>query len=258
MSQDWQQHFPTYSFNKRDVAIEEYRSATKILEAEERVFINAVNLSIVVAAALGSLFIGTQQRLIETLAPTISPTAALIILIFVIYGFSRLALKYFADRYKAVVFATRKVIVLRRMLGLSYGNLQLVLPQHRIEGADEPFAIRSFPGWNTYAAYPCYVVAGISSVVTLFVVTQLFNETQTLQAKVPAPLAWILGFTITWFACLSWGYRVALLTGEERPLLLVATITAKLLRVQLVGKRPVNAPFHFPSSASRYRYPLTD
>src|SRR5690625_1865336 len=24
------------------------------------------------------------------------------------------------------------------------------------------------------------------------------------------------------------------------------------------SKRPVNAPFHFPSSASRYRYPLTD
>lgn len=51
----WKQHFPTYHFKERDVALEEYRFATKTLEAEERVFLNAANLSVVVGAALGSL-----------------------------------------------------------------------------------------------------------------------------------------------------------------------------------------------------------
>lgn len=233
-NKDWKQHFPTYSFSDRDVALEEYRFATKILEAEERVFLNAVNLSVVVAAAFGSLVLGTLQRVVEALSPAIPLMAALAILVVLIYGFSTLSLRYFADRHKAVVFATRKVIVLRRMLGLSYGNLQLVLPNHRIEGADEPFAIRSFPGWKTYAAYPCYVIAGISSVVILFVVTTVFNETAALGAKISYPVPLILGVAIVWFGRLSWRYRVALMDGHERPLLLVATFTAKLLRVKVV------------------------
>lgn len=233
-NKDWKQHFPTYSFSDRDVALEEYRFATKILEAEERVFLNAVNLSVVVAAALGSLVLGTLGRVVEALSPAIPLMAVLAILVVLIYGFSTLSLRYFADRHKAVVFATRKVIVLRRMLGLSYGNLQLVLPNQRIEGADEPFAIRCFPGWKTYAAYPCYVIAGISSVVILFVVTIVFNKTAALGATISHPLPLILGVAIAWFARLSWRYRVALMDSHERPLLLMATFIAKLLRVKVV------------------------
>tara|TARA_A100000171_G_C2131637_1_gene147158 strand:+ start:1357 stop:2748 length:1392 start_codon:yes stop_codon:yes gene_type:complete len=233
-NKDWKQHFPTYSFSERDVALEEYRFATKILEAEERVFLNAVNLSVVVAAALGSLVLGTLQRIVDALTPSVPLMAALAILVILIYAFSTLSLSYFADRHKAVVFATRKVIVLRRMLGLSYGDLQLVLPNYRIEGADQPFAIRTFPGWKTYAAYPCFVIAGISSVIILFVAATVFNENATLTAKVLNPLPLIIGVAVLWFVRLSWCYRVALMDVHERPLLLVATFIAKLLRVKVV------------------------
>lgn len=124
----WKQHFPTYHFKKRDVALEEYRFATKTLEAEERVFLNAANLSVVVGAALGSLALGTLDRLAATFHPVIPPVFTLIVILGLAVAFAVLSLRYFADRQMAVCFAARKVIVLRRMLGMNYGSLQLVLP----------------------------------------------------------------------------------------------------------------------------------
>lgn len=35
----WKQHFPTYHFSERDIALEEYQVAAKALESEERVFL---------------------------------------------------------------------------------------------------------------------------------------------------------------------------------------------------------------------------
>lgn len=231
----WKQHFPTYDFGERDVALEEYRFATKVLEAEERVFLNAANLSVVVAAALGSLVLGTLERVAEALSPAIPEMVTLAILAALIYGFSMLTLRYFADRHKAVIFAARKVIVLRRMLGLSYGSVQLVLPNWRIEGADEPFAVRLFPGWNTYATYPCYAVSGISSVVVLFIAAVAFNKhPELLPPLFTSPIYLIVGFSAIWFILLSWGYRKALLDTHERRLLLFAQQVARLMRVRVV------------------------
>jgi penicillin-binding protein 1A len=130
--QSWKQHFPTYHFTDREVALDEYRAATKALEAEERVFLNAANLGVAVAAALGSLALGSLKHLAGSLMPLVPEWSTLLFVLILAAGFSVLALRYFADRHKAVVFAARKVIVLRRMLGMSYGSLQLVLPNWRI------------------------------------------------------------------------------------------------------------------------------
>ncbi|MDR9497746.1 MAG: biosynthetic peptidoglycan transglycosylase [Hydrogenovibrio sp.] len=232
----WKQHFPTYFFKDRDVALEEYRSATKALEAEERVFLNAANLSVVVAAALGSLVLGNIERVFNALSPAVPVVGIFAILIFLVYGFSSLTLRYFADRHKSVVFAARKVIVLRRMLGLSYGNFQLVLPNWRVEGADEPFSVRLFPGWNTYATYPCYAISGISSVVILFIVALIFNTDKGFLPDfsfTPFPL--VIGVSITWFALLSWNYRKALLDTHETKLLLIAIQIARFFNLRLVS-----------------------
>jgi len=43
----WRQHFPTYHFDDRDIALEEYKVAAKNLESEERVFLNASNVTLV-------------------------------------------------------------------------------------------------------------------------------------------------------------------------------------------------------------------
>ena len=57
----WKQHFPTYHFKNRDIALEEYRLTAKALEAEERVFLNAANIAIVIGAAFGSLALGNSR-----------------------------------------------------------------------------------------------------------------------------------------------------------------------------------------------------
>src|SRR3972149_2528008 len=159
----WKQHFPTYSFKERDIVLEEYRTAAKSLESEERVFLNASNIAVVAGAGLGSLAVGALDPLTRALSAVARPEIALLALLFLTTAFAYITIRYFADRQRAVVFAARKVIVLRRMLGLSYGPLQLVLPNWRIEGADEPFAVRLFPGWSTYVTYPYYALAGIRS-----------------------------------------------------------------------------------------------
>lgn len=41
LTSGWKQHFPTYSFKERDIVLEEYRTAAKSLESEERVFLSA-------------------------------------------------------------------------------------------------------------------------------------------------------------------------------------------------------------------------
>jgi penicillin-binding protein 1A len=175
LESNWLQHFPTYVFKDRDIVLEEYKTAAKNLEAEERVFLNASNIAIIAATGFGSLSIGFLDKLTKQFEAIVPVQIMLSVLLVLITGFSLVALRYFADRQRAVVFSARKVIVLRRMLGLSYGTMQLVLPNWRIEGADEPFAVRLFPGWSTYVTYPYYALAGISSAVTFFLLFVKFH-----------------------------------------------------------------------------------
>jgi penicillin-binding protein 1A len=232
----WKQHFPTYNFKERDVALEEYRFAIKTLEAEERVFLNAANLSVVIGAALGSLVLGTLERLATAFVPVIPYTLTLLLVLGFAVAFAVLSLRYFADRQKAVCFAARKVIVLRRMLGMSYGSLQLVLPNWRIEGADEPFAIRLFPGWNTYVAYPCYAIAGIATAVAFFVLAAVLKHLMPSGFFLPVhPTLVVIGFATFIFVSLAWTYRKALLDTHERVALLVAQRVAKIIDLTLVS-----------------------
>ena len=231
----WRQHFPTYHFEDRDIVLEEYRSTSKTLEAEERVFLNAANISIVIGAAFGSLALGKLKDVTSALSPQVPEKVTLAIILLVAMVAGVLFLRHFADRQKAIVFAARKVIVLRRMLGMSYGRLQLVLPNWRIEGADEPFAIRLFPGWSTYVAFPCYAIAGISSVVVFFVSAVLFDDLVTDASLngtfYSLPLA--VSVAAGWFTYQCWLYRKALLDTHERTSFLVARSVAKFLRLSI-------------------------
>jgi len=233
--QDWRQHFPTYYFKDRDVALEEYKFATKVLEAEERLFTNAANIALIVAAALGSVVLGSLDKLKFSLVPAVGPDLAICIIIAIAAGFSSLTIRHFADRQKSVVFAARKVIVLRRMLGMSYGNLRLVLPNWRIEGADEPFSIRLFPGWDTFVAYPCYAISGVSSLVVFVALAAMANDHYPANAAEIWHIFLISGISALWFLYFCWVYRRALLDVHETPLLLFTVWIAKMARLRLAN-----------------------
>jgi len=235
LDKEWKQHFPTYNFEHRDIALEEYKTAAKALESEERVFLNASNYVVLTTAGLGSLAVGSLNSLIK-MTPSIPPFIIISILISLTGAFAWISLRYFADRQKYIVFAARKVIVLRRMLGLNYGNLQMVLPNWRIEGADEPFAVRLFPGWNTYVAYPLYTIATISAVVMFLLLASLANKLSVSQFIVALPLWFgVAGITILWSGFLAYIYRKALLDTHERVRLLIARNLAKYLKLGVVS-----------------------
>lgn len=230
----WRQHFPTYHFNDRDIALEEYRVAAKNLESEERVFLNASNVSLVSSAALGSLLIGSSDRLVSVFDGILPPYLISFVLVSVILGFSFVTLKYFSDRQRSIVFSGRKVIVLRRMLGLSYGRVQLLLPNWRVEGADEPLAVRLFPGWFTYAAYPFWIVSIVSTSVILFLVAYMIKQNQYIFEGIST--GFLIGCSvIVWFFTTMAIYRASLLDVHETPRLLFYRAIAKLIGLPLVN-----------------------
>ncbi len=210
----WRQHFPTYHFHDRDIALEEYKVAAKNLESEERVFLNASNVTLVTSAALGSLLVGSSSQLISVFNDIIPPYIISIILLSIIVGFSFISLKYFSDRQRAIVLAGRKVIILRRMLGLSYGQVQLLLPNWRVEGADQPLALKLFPGWLTYAAYPFWIISIISSSVVLFLSAYFVKQNPDVISQ-DFYLTSILSMGITWFVSSMLIFRVSLLDTHE-------------------------------------------
>ncbi len=114
----WRQHYPTYTFHNRDIAVEEYRSAAASVNSEERLFIQSVNVAVVVSAGLGSLGIGGLSHIIDVFAPYLAPETVVGTLLILLMTFSVTTLRHFAGRQRDLLFAKRKVVVLRRMLGL--------------------------------------------------------------------------------------------------------------------------------------------
>lgn len=235
-SDSWRQHYPTYSFEHRDIAIEEYRSAAASVNSEERLFIQSVNVAVVVAAGLGSLGIGGLRHIIELFSPYLAPEVVVGALLVILMSFSATTLRHFANRQRELLFAKRKVVVLRRMLGLDYGNLQLVLPNWRIEGANQPFAIKLFPGWRTYVAYPFWILGIFSAVVFfMFGLLLLGFVWDRIGADGRPPAFAMLMVSLWWLGALAFQYRKSLYDLNERPLLTEGKLLARLLGLRLVS-----------------------
>lgn len=81
---------------------------------------------------------------------------ALFPVILSILGF--VMLRYFVDLQKQITINARKVVTLRTLLGLDYGNIQLTLPNWRVEGANNPFSIRYFEGWFSFKSMPFWLI----------------------------------------------------------------------------------------------------
>ncbi len=231
----WQQYFPTYRFLRTDVVKMEFDAALRNIESEERIFLNAAQITLVIGAALASLVVGSGNKIAESFQPGIPPAYTLSVLILLTVMFSHTTLRYFADRRRAIVFAARKVIVLRRMLGLSYGSQQMVLPNWRIEGADEPFVVRMFSGWNTHVAYPFWILGAFSATVISLLSASLIallsaSGWQFLLS--PHIAGGLIGFL--WFFWLALSYRKALIDVHENVRQWYARVFAKLTRVALV------------------------
>ena len=232
--EDWQQHYPTYRFKERDILLKEYESAAHNVESQEKIFLNAVNIILIVLAALGSFVLGKLNELLKYLSKLFLLEEILIVFIILTCLFSIFTLKYFADRQKSIIFDSRKIVVLRRMLSLDYGNLQLVLPNWRIEGANNPFAIKLFPGWFTYVAYPFWIITFFASLLLLYFVKLLILEISSKSVFYLNKEIITYLFLIIWISYLAFLYRKSLYDTNERFSFSLAKIIAKIFRLRLV------------------------
>jgi penicillin-binding protein 1A len=233
---DWKQAFPTYSFKNKDIVLHEYDSAAAMLESEERVFLNASNLIIAAATLASALAIGSLETVVRLLAVSLPPLMVLSALVFALGVVSIVSLLYLADRQRSVVLAAQKVIVLRRMLGLSYGPIDLVLPSNKVQGADDPFEIRLFPGWSSTVAYPFWILAVFSILLMLYLLVEL-QSVLGGQAKVLGfhPWAIILCLTLLWALILARSYRSALFETHEDWTLASSLMLSRFLNLKLVA-----------------------
>lgn len=232
----WEEDFPSYSYEGRDILVKEYESAVQTVDSEERLFANAANLSAAVAAGFGSVAIGFSGGDLGSGLPFEHAEALALLAIVtpvVIYSFATLS--YFTGRRKSITYAKRKIVVLRRMLGLSYGSPQLALPSDRLEATDMPFSIRVFPGWLSYVTYPFWIVVAFSSVIFWFVGGRLLAATD-MGSSIPGTEAQFLLIAIgIWIFLAALFFRYGLYDTHGNFWLSLAEGSARFLRLQLIG-----------------------
>lgn len=237
---DWQQYYPTYIFKERDILLKEYEMASNNVASQEKVFVNAANILFVLITIMGSLLIGYFQH-----KPSLVEIFTLRSLTFILFAnlfLSWLTIRYFSERQKSIAFDSRKIVVLRKMLGLDYGTNQLVLPNYRLEGASNPFYIKLFPGWFTITAYPFWIITLLTCSILSFLLPYFvvsLNEYFVDKLRIvifhqnfdTLNLSYIfVAITGTFYA---YSFRKNLFDSNESLTLIISSILSKFLRVRL-------------------------
>lgn len=154
MENNSEQYFPTYIANNRDILLIEFEEAQKIANGQTKLYGQVTNIIIAIIAIVIPLFFegiksSDQLQVIKEYSIQLS----------IILGvLGALLLRYFVDLQKQITINARKVITLRTMLGLDYGTIQLTLPNWRVEGANNPFALKYFNGWFKFESMPFLVL----------------------------------------------------------------------------------------------------
>jgi penicillin-binding protein 1A len=128
LEQDWQQNYPTYKLGGQEIAMAEYQTAAERAHSDD----NAVSIANgLLLAAIAPAIPVASPFLIEFLqkpAMQAERSVNLAIFILAMMMITAVVSAYFCHLRRSYVFSARKVIVLRRMLGQSYGPTTLILP----------------------------------------------------------------------------------------------------------------------------------
>lgn len=75
--------------------------------------------------------------------------------------------KNFAEKQKSIIFAKRKIIILRRMLGMDYGAQEFLFKKGMLEGANMPFSIKLSFNY-LYHIIPILCVTALLIIIHMF------------------------------------------------------------------------------------------
>ena len=185
-----QQYFPTYRVpaDKVEVTLREYDLSAQALTADQRSISVATGLAVIGISFSGSL-LGSDGALgtLKTALGDIGHVGE-VLLFAIAIGLSLVVVRYFAELQRSATYAARKIVVLRRLLGIDYGNQERVFPADRIEGANEPFAISMFPGWGSIGPLAAAIIAAFCGIVLIVLLVHSRNSKPLCPMKSPVGL----------------------------------------------------------------------
>jgi len=226
--------YATHKFNG-DIGLAEYELAAKRLDAEEKAFLWATNTTSLLAPAIW--FFGYQLHVDWATNGVQSDVLPMITTAFIIFStfFSIMSIKHVASSRRNRVFAERKIVLLRRSMGVRYGKNSLVLPSWRLEGADNPFGLPLFPGYFSYSSFPVFLLLSFSALS----ITLLFDNiplggfsTKDFELINPSQTAMCAG--AVWFVIGILIFRLSLKEKNENVILWGTRVTSFLTRIPLV------------------------
>ncbi|NQU52639.1 MAG: penicillin-binding protein 1A, partial [Bacteroidetes bacterium] len=113
---EFQQYYPTYNYKERDVVLAEFEEAQKIANTQSKLYGQLANF-LIAFVTIGITFLIKSSEKINNEA-IIIVKQNVIILDISIGIIALVILRYFIELQRTIVINSRKVITLRRMLGL--------------------------------------------------------------------------------------------------------------------------------------------
>lgn len=219
-----------------EVGLAEYELASKKLDGEEKAFLWATNMTSLLAPVIW--FFGYKIHLDWVSNGLPLNALPVVTTVFVLFSlvFSIMSIIHVANIRRNRVFAERKIVLLRRAMGVKYGENSLILPSWRIEGADNPFALKMFPGYFAYSAFPIFLLTGFSALtlVLLFDNVPLGGSSpDKFELARPSTSAMIMGSV--WFTIGVLIFRINLREQSENSWLWVSKFFSTILRIPLVS-----------------------
>jgi len=151
-----EQYYPTYKADNRDILLLEFEEAQKIANGQTKAYGQVTNILLAISTFTFTFFLDTDSSKSEKALSIFFSNS--ILFSFILFVFGAILLRYFVDLQRQITINARKVVTLRTMLGLDYGNIQLTLPNWRVEGATNPFVIKYFNGWLNFKAMPFWLM----------------------------------------------------------------------------------------------------
>jgi penicillin-binding protein 1A len=221
--EEFQQHYPTYNFKERDVVLAEFDEAQRIANTQSKLYGQLANFLIAFVTIGISILLKTadtpsSEALIQLKKNIILFDIFLALITLVI-------LRYFIELQRTIVINSRKVVTLRRMLGLDYGHLQLTLPNWRVEGATNPFVIKLFPGWSKFGSSPFWTLVLALNIIWYLTFPAIGNEWVKTNW-------WVVSLVLSIFYALT--FRIQLRENHETLYLLFVKFLSRIIAVRLI------------------------
>lgn len=219
----FQQYYPTYNYQERDVVLAEFEEAQKIANTQSKLYGQLANFLIAFVTVGITLLLKTSDKSTNQAILIVKDNVISLDIFLGIIGL--VILRYFIELQRTIVINSRKVITLRRMLGLDYGHLQLTIPNWRVEGATNPFVVKLFPGWLKFGSSPFLIIALTLNVFWYF-------SLPSINCDLLSKYWYISSILITLFYALV--FRIQLNETHESFYLSVVKSISKLLRIKLI------------------------